>query len=197
MKNLSLLALIEMSFFAVFALLIDVFIPSIKPIPSISISAAMIPIFILTFRWGVKAGMISGLLWGLLQIAVGEAWIVNPLQAFIEYFLAFSFIGLAGLFTSKIQTTLRNKNKTKAIVWVTIAIIVGSTARYFWHFLAGIFFWGSLAADGFSVVWFSLWTNGITMIGSAVLCGILAVLILNAAPQFVLRKKNTPTNLSH
>lgn len=196
MRNLSLLALIEMSFFAVFALLIDMFIPSIKPIPSISISAAMIPIFILTFRWGIKAGMISGLLWGLLQIAVGEAWIVNPLQAFIEYFLAFSFIGLAGLFTAKIQSALSNKNKKEAIAWITIAIIAGSTARYFWHFLAGIFFWGSLAADGFSVVWFSFWTNGLTMIGSAILCSILAVFVLNAAPQFVARKNST-TNLSH
>ena len=191
MKKVNLLALIEISFFAAFALILDL-LPSIKPIPSISISFAMVPIFILAFRWGFKASFIAGLLWGILQIAMGEAWIIHPVQAFMEYFTAFAFIGFAGLFYSPIQKAFRSKNKKKALVYVVAAIFVGSIARYFWHFLAGVIFIKSFAPDVKNPVFFSFAANGTTMIGAFIFCSLVLVLVLASAPQLVMRKGTSP-----
>ena len=52
---------------------------------------------------GLQNGFLRGLIWGLLQIVVGDAIIVTPIQVLIEYFVAFAFIGFAGLFYRPIQ----------------------------------------------------------------------------------------------
>lgn len=63
MKKIGLIALIEAAFFAAMALVLDL-LPSLQLSPSISISFAMVPIFIIAFRWGFKVSFISGFLWG-------------------------------------------------------------------------------------------------------------------------------------
>jgi len=192
MKKLSLIALIEASFFAAFAIVLDL-LPSIKPTPNISISIAMIPIFILAFRWGFRVSFLSGLLWGILQIAMGDAWIATPVQAFIEYFIAFACIGFAGLLFNQIQKEIRFGSKKKALGWITAAVFAGSFARYFWHFIAGVIFFGEYAPEGMSPFVFSLAVNGVTMLGAAILCSIVAVLLISTAPRLIIR--NDPTLL--
>ncbi len=189
MKKLSLLALIEISFFAAFALILDL-LPSIKPIPNISISFAMIPIFLLAFRWGFRASFIAGLLWGILQIATGDAWIIHPVQGFIEYFIAFAFIGFAGLFYNKIQKEFRAGKKRTAFIWVVVAVFVGSVARYFWHFLAGVIFIKYFAPDVKNPVFFSFAANGTTMLGAWIFCSLVLILVLSVVPQLIMRKDN-------
>jgi len=184
MKKLSLLALIEASFFAAFALILDL-LPSIDLGPWISISFAMVPIFILAFRWGLKVSFLAGFIWGLLQFAVGDAYFLTPIQFLIEYFVAFAFIGFAGFFIKPIQAEFQKGDKKKALSWVVIAIFVGSIARYFWHFLAGIIFWGSYAPEGMSPVIYSLVVNGGAMLGSAILCAIVLLALLSNAPRLI------------
>ncbi|MBU8878596.1 energy-coupled thiamine transporter ThiT [Bacillus sp. FJAT-29790] len=196
MKKLSLPAMIEASFFAAFALILDL-LPSIKLSPSISISVAMVPIFILAFRWGFKVSLISGFLWGILQIVTGDAWIATPLQAFIEYFIAFACIGFAGLFYNLIQKHLSFGDKKEALGWMVVAVCVGSIARYFWHFLAGVFFFGSYAPEGVSAVAFSFMANGASMLGAAILCSIVVVLILSTAPRLIIRKDHDVPAITH
>ncbi|MBS4189641.1 energy-coupled thiamine transporter ThiT [Bacillus sp. FJAT-49705] len=190
MKKISLIALIEASFFAAFAIVLDL-LPSIKPTPNISISVAMIPIFILAFRWGFRVSLISGLLWGILQIVMGDAWIATPTQAFIEYFIAFACIGFAGLFFNLIQKELRFGDKKKAYGWIVAAIFVGSLARYFWHFIAGAIFFGEYAPEGMDPILFSFAVNGVTMLGAFTLCSFVAVLLVSTAPRLIIRKDNT------
>lgn len=57
-KTFNLQTLLEIAIFGALAMLLDL-IPSIKPHPSISISFAMVPIFIIAFRWGVRASFAS------------------------------------------------------------------------------------------------------------------------------------------
>lgn len=186
MGKMRLVALIEASFFAAFALILDL-LPSIQLGPWVSISFAMVPIFLLAFRWGFKVSFLAGFIWGLLQIAVGDFYFLTPIQFLIEYFIAFAFIGFAGLFYSKIQMSLQDGAKKKALQWSVIAILVGSLARYFWHFVAGVIFWGEYAPEGMSPVIYSLVVNGGTMIGAAILCAVLVVSLLASAPRLVLR----------
>lgn len=110
MRNTNLQAMIESAILAAFALIIDILPLSIKLPTGGSISFAMIPIFIIAYRWGFKRAFLGGLIWGLLQIVVGDAYILTPVQAFIEYFIAFAFIGFAGLFYRPIQKALASDN---------------------------------------------------------------------------------------
>ncbi|WP_079710683.1 energy-coupled thiamine transporter ThiT [Paraliobacillus ryukyuensis] len=187
MKKLSLVALMEVSILGALAFVFDL-IPSIRISPSISISFAMVPIFILAFRRGARAGITAGFLWGLLQIFLGDAYILTPVQAFIEYFLAFASVGVAGLFRPLIKKRFQENRKTSGLVWVVVATLVGSLARYFWHFVAGFIFWGEYAPEDMNVVLYSFITNGITMVGAFVFCSILLVLLLGTAPRLLKRQ---------
>ena len=196
MKNLKLVAMIEAAFFAAFAFILDL-LPSIQLSPWISISFAMVPIIILAFRRGFKVGFLSGFLWGLLQVVLGDAYYLSPIQFLIEYFLAFAFVGFAGLFYKTIQTLFQNGEKKKALLWVVIATFVGSVARYFWHFVAGVVFWGEYAPEGMSPVTYSLIVNGGTMIGAFVLCSVVLVLLLSGGSRIIRRKETEFTNQQH
>lgn len=204
MRNTNLQAMIESAILAAFALIIDILPLSIKLPTGGSISFAMIPIFIIAYRWGFKTAFLGGLIWGLLQIVVGDAYILTPVQAFIEYFIAFAFIGFAGLFYRPIQKALASNNSNaehssfgshkdkptskqnngkKALVYIILATFIGSFARYFCHFIAGIIFWGQYAPKGQSAVLYSLIVNGSTMIGSFILCTVLLILLFTTSPR--------------
>ena len=75
MKNLKLVTMIEVAFFAAFSFILDM-LPSIQLAPWLTISFAMVPIFILAFRWGLKAGLLSGFIWGLLQVVLGDFFFI-------------------------------------------------------------------------------------------------------------------------
>ncbi|MEK3886800.1 energy-coupled thiamine transporter ThiT [Bacillus sp. FSL K6-3431] len=195
MSKISLQAMIEASIFAAMALVLDI-LPSIKLTPSISISVAMVPIFIVAFRWGVKTACISGLLWGLLQIAIGDYYIVTPLQGFIEYFIAFTFIGFAGLLAPVVSKTAYEGKKAMMVLTVTLGIFIGSLGRYFWHFIAGVIFFAKYAYEaGKTPIVFSFITNGITMIFSFLLCAIVICVVLSIRPELI--KTNKGNHLSN
>lgn len=181
--------MIEVAICAALAMILD-FLPSLHFGPSISISFSMVPIFILAFRWGFFASMVSGLLWGILQIALGEAWIFTPSQAFIEYFIAFASIGFAGLFNNRIRGRMQTGRKGRALMWVVVGVFVGGAARYFWHFIAGVIFFKSLALKaGKSPIIYSLTMNGITYFFSSLACAVVLVAILTKAMNLVTSAK--------
>ncbi|MBM4760905.1 energy-coupled thiamine transporter ThiT [Bacillus sp. B15-48] len=187
MKNIKLVALIEAAFFAAIAMVLDL-LPSIHVTPAVSISFAMVPIFIIAFRWGVKMSFISGFLWGLLQLVTGDIYFLAIDQFLIEYFVAFAFIGGAGLFYPIIQKSAREGSKRNLAIWIVIAAFVGSLARYFWHFVAGVLYWGHYAPEGTSPFMYSLIVNGGTMLGAFILCSIVLVLLITASRRLIVRK---------
>lgn len=187
MKKIKLVALIEAAFFAAIAMVLDL-LPSIAIAPAVTISFSMVPIFILAFRWGFKVSFISGFLWGLLQLTTGNFYFLSVIQFLIEYFIAFAFIGFAGLFYPIIQRALQTGSKFSVSIWVVIAVFVGSLARYFWHFVAGMVFWGDYAPEGMSPFIYSLTMNGLAMLGAAVLCSIVLVLLISGSKRIILKK---------
>ena len=76
--------------------------------------------------------------------------------------------------------------KTSGVV--LLGILLGSTLRFFAHFVAGIVFFGSGAAQGQSVVLFSLFYNLSYMLPSVIVSGIVMLLLFAAAPGVILRK---------
>ena len=189
-KALPLQAKIEIAIFAALAFLIDL-LPSIKIAIGVSISFSMVPIFIMCFRWGVKGGALSGFLWGILQLALGNAYILTPLQAFIEYIIAVTFIGFGGIFSSSIKGYLANNQRSKAFFFIILSLIIGSFARYFCHFIAGLIFWGFAAPKGMPVLWYSFSMNGISMIGSLLSCLIILSLLIPSASRMIITKSHS------
>ncbi|MDK8640860.1 energy-coupled thiamine transporter ThiT [Niallia taxi] len=185
MKKMGLVVLIEIAIFAAIALVLDL-LPSIHLGASGSISIAMVPIFIIAFRWGFKASATAGFLWGLLQIVTGDLQALAFWQVILEYFLAFACIGFAGLFMPTIQSKLKIGEKGAASLVMAAAILTGSAIRYFWHFLAGVTIWAQYAPEGQSALAYSLFYNGVPFIGASVLCSIVTVILLSAAPRLVL-----------
>lgn len=188
MDKTILMSMIEASYFAAFAFILDL-LPSIQLAPWSSISFAMLPIFVLAFRWGITVSLLSGFLWGLLKLLFTESAMLTPLQVIIDYFIAFAFIGFAGLFYKKIQGNFKNERRLTALLWVVVATFLGAFARYFWHFIAGIFFWSHNAPNGTSPVTFSLAVNGTALLGAFIFCSIGLVLLLGSSPGLVFRKK--------
>jgi thiamine transporter len=187
MKKIKLVALIEAAFFAAIAMVLDL-LPSIHVTPAVSISFAMVPIFILAFRWGFRVSFISGFLWGLLQVVTGDIYFLSLDQFLIEYFIAFAFVGVAGLFHPVIQNAVQQGTKLTVATWVVLAVFVGSLARYFWHFVAGVIYWGDYAPEGTSPFMYSLIVNGGTMIGAAVLCSIVLLLLISSSKRIIMKK---------
>ena len=74
-----------------------------------------IPIFIVAFRWGLKGGLLSGFLWGILQVATGEAYILTPLQGFIDYAIGLYGLGFAGIFC-KTSAKIRQRRQNKSYI---------------------------------------------------------------------------------
>jgi len=103
--NHKTLFLVEVAVFSSLALLLDLvsgFIFSRIWPQGGSVSIAMVPIFLMAYRWGIKGGLSTGFLLGLLQVVSGTAWIAHPIQGFIDYFLAFTVVGISGVFMTRV-----------------------------------------------------------------------------------------------
>ncbi|MCM3004307.1 energy-coupled thiamine transporter ThiT [Priestia koreensis] len=187
MKQLSLVAVIEIAIFAAISLILDLLI-SFKISSAISISFAMVPVMLIAFRWGVKGGTIAGLLWGILQLIIEPSTIGFFIQPVMEYIIAFACIGFTGLYARSVQKHAKEGNRPKLIASIIAGVFIGSVARYIWHFIAGIIFWGKYAPKGQSAFVYSLISNGVSMLGSFVLCAIILSLIIPTSARLVLRR---------
>lgn len=181
MNNTKFRVGIEGTIFAALAIVLS-FIPT-KIGPSITISLGTIPMILFVLRRGAKAGVMAGFLWGILHFLVGTAYILSPIQGFIEYVIAYAFIGVGGLFASSLKKAVKQKEKTKVIRYVLLGSVFGTLARFFWHFVAGYFFWGQYAPKGMGALLYSFITNGLSGLLTAAITGFVLVLLTNTTPR--------------
>lgn len=153
---------------------------------SFSVSLGMIPLTIYAMRRGLLPGLYAGLIWGLLHFLTGQVYFLSVVQVLIEYLLAFTFAGFAGLYSGKISQSVKEGNRRNLVGYIIVATLVGSLARYFWHFVAGVVFWGAYAFGGMSPFVFSLVMNGASGLATAVVTAAVAVAIAVKFPQLYL-----------
>lgn len=186
-----ILFLVEVAIFTALALLLDILPISFKIwAQGGSISFAMIPVFIVAFRWGLKGGLLSGFLWGILQIATGTAYILTPLQGAIDYLFAFTALGLAGLFAAPVQRAVESGGTKTYLLFITAGVFVGSFFRFLAHYIAGVAFFES-AIEGQSVWLYSLVYNASYMIPAFILSAIVIFLLFHKQPKILLNKERT------
>ena len=151
---------------------------------SFSISLGQIPLTLFALRRGAKAGMLAGFIWGILHFPLGQVYYLSVVQVLIEYPIAYTFAGAAGLMASNVQKSYADGN-TKQIR----KNIVFGALRYFWHFIAGVVFWGAYALWGMNPWLFSFVMNGASGLSTAIVTMIVLLGIQQTIPSLFVPDK--------
>ena len=99
--------------------------------------ASLLPLMIYSYMFGTKKGVFAGFIYGILQ-AFQDPAILHPAQFLLDYPLAFSAIGLAGMFAN-------NKALRFPQIRFALGALVAAAGRFLMHFLSGIFAFGYFA----------------------------------------------------
>ena len=147
-----------------------------------SISLEMLPIFVFAIRWGAPWGMVLGFAMGAVSIFIDGAVAWGWQSLLLDYLVAFTPLGLAGLF----------RGKEKGIFYGTI---LGAFVRFLVHFYSGITIYAILApTELFAVTFTSPWMyslvyNGSYMLVDTLLClGLFALMYRPMKKYFVVPK---------
>jgi thiamine transporter len=149
-----------------------------------SISLVMVPIFIMMYRRGWKAGVITGLLVGILDLLIG-GYVVHPVQLVLDYPLAYAVLGLGGLFVAK-----GNYGNGITITSAIIGTAIGSCLRLLSHFASGVIWFGEWTPEGIPVVLYSIIYNGSYLVPEMIITVVVIMLISKYYPQFFIEEKS-------
>lgn len=123
--------------------------------------ASTLPIIIMAFAYGPEVGMLTGFLFGVVNLFLGP-FIIHPLQTLLDYPLPFMFVGMAGFFKNRYVGT-----------------VISQLLRLLMHVLSGVIFFASYAPEG-QQEGIGLWLYSIGYNGSFVAVELLILLVILA-----------------
>ena len=135
---------------------------------------SMVPLVLISHRWGIKWGTFTAFVYSLLQLILGVdniqyATSVGMAIAIIllDYVIAYTVIGLAAMFGSSRPGIIGG-------VVVTLGI------RFLCHFLSGWMIWDALFPNelGMTSAVYSLWYNGSYMLPEILITAVLACILV-------------------
>ena len=90
-----------------------------------SLTPAMFPVLLFALRWGLGKGLIASFAFGILQMIFDGAYAWGWQSMLLDYIVAFTPLGLAGLFKGK--------------AWgIFPGAVIGNAARFVVHFISGV-----------------------------------------------------------
>ena len=156
---------------------------------------SMLPVVLISYRHGVKWGFIASATYALLEMAIGMktvsaaflpgyfgdgAMIANALlMCLLDYVLAFSLLGLGGIFRNKLRTT-------PALV---CGSLVALGARYLCHIASGYILFSSYAEWFFTQEGFPAWGAQLVAALDPALLGLVYSVVYNGmymVPEIIL-----------
>ncbi|MBO5898722.1 MAG: energy-coupled thiamine transporter ThiT [Clostridia bacterium] len=151
------------------------FVCSLIPVPPFNFPfgggitiAGMLPVILVAYLYGTRWGLLTGFVYSLIQMLLGHSTVAGLflpvdeggmqlwaalLICFIDYILAYTVLGLGGIFRKKMTAG-------KALV---LGCVVALAARYLCHIVSGAIFYGAWAE------WFFTLDGIYNWIGRAVL----------------------------
>ena len=173
-KRENLRALVESSLLVAIGFALSYITPFRLPWGGSVTPLSMLPILMIGIRHGLKWGLLGGVVYACLQM-MQQFWPppTGTVEGYIavvslDYIVAFSVLGLSGLFRGK---------KFGLLFAAPICLIL----RYLSHFISGIVVWGVYAED--MPVWlYSLTYNGSYMIPEIILTTIVSAVLCITAP---------------
>lgn len=141
-RNVNTQVLVESAMLVALAFVLSVF-PKFDILPyggSITV-CSMLPIILVSYRRGVKWGLLAGLAFALFQMltgfTAGPGMSVGAVAVVVlfDYLLPFTLIGLGGLF----------RGKMKPAPALVLGSVVALGLRYVCHVVSGYLVWGEYA----------------------------------------------------
>jgi len=152
--------LAEIAIFVALATTLSLIIVYTLPQGGSITAASMVPILWLALRRGPKIGIIAGVLYGFIQLAL-LPYVINPVQLLLDYPLAFGILGLAGFFLKK----------------PVLGAAVGITGRFVVHFVAGVVYWAPVYAPTLDPFAYSAIYNGSYLLPELIVSGFVLYLL--------------------
>lgn len=125
---------------------------------------SMLPVVLISYRHGVKWGLLSGVVYAALEMVIGAKTVAAAFQpdyfgtgvlianallmCLLDYVLAFTVLGIGGCFRNKIQNPGLS---------LCLGSIVALGCRYLCHILSGYILFGSYAEWFFTQEGFPAW----------------------------------------
>lgn len=123
--------------------------------------ASALPLMLYSYMFGVRKGVSAGLIYGLLQ-AIQDPLIIHPAQFLLDYPIAFSALGLAGML--KEVKLFRSRPVINFVIGGAICGII----RYLCHVLSGIFAFSSYAPIKYGAVTWGFLYNTFALVDLAI-----------------------------
>lgn len=134
--------------------------------------ASMLPLMLFAYKFGTKKGVLAGFVYGLLQL-IQNPVIYHPLQVFMDYMVAFSALGLTGMFRKF------NFLKDNDVAKFALGAFVAGTLRYLCHVVTGIFVFYTWAQEGYTAVAWGFVYNSFVFVDLAIVLVVGCLVLLN------------------
>ncbi len=146
-------------------------------------AASMLPIVIVSYRHGLGMGLGSGLVFAVIQQLLGLntlSYAVNWQAAvaiiIIDYILAFTVIGLGGIFKGKFSSLYPSLPKSQSAE-IGLGVVSVCILRYICHTIAGATVWAGLSIPSEAALVYSLGYNATYMLPETIVTALAAVWI--------------------
>ncbi len=126
--------------------------------------ASMLPLIAFAYLYGTGPGMLAGLAYGLLQM-LQDPWIVHPVQAILDYPLAYAMMGLAG-FAHRLPVR-------KGLI---VGVCLATVGRFVCAVLSGVVFFGSSTPVGQNALLYSMGYNLSYLGPDALVCALVCLI---------------------
>ena len=128
-----------------------------------SVSAAgMVPLLWFALRRGLRSGLEACAVYGLIHMALPGSYIVDPVQALLDYPIAFAALGLAGMFRR----------------YPLVGVGAGMFGRFLAHLASGVWFFSEYAPAGTHPVIYSAIYNGSFLLIEFIVSAVLICIIV-------------------
>jgi thiamine transporter len=119
-------------------------------------AVSMLPIALISIKYGIKQGIVTAFLFSIFQFFYGFFALTAFLHTFkaviicvmFDYILPYTFLGFAGIF--------RKHGYFGCLVGLFSVLFV----KFVFHFISGIMIWGQFAPDDTTTFMYSLIYNG-------------------------------------
>ena len=147
---------------------------------------SMLPVVLISYRHGVRWGLVSGVAYAMIEMAIGTKTVAAAFQpgyfgdgvmlfnaflmCLLDYLVAYTMLGLGGLFRSRIE------NRGKALA---LGALVALSARYVSHILSGYILFSGWAEWFFTQEGFPAWGAGLVGALSGEMLGLVYSIVYN------------------
>ncbi len=153
---------------------------------------SQVPMVVISYRYGIKWGVFTGLVMGVIQMLFGlgnfsyvSGIVAYLILIFADYIIAFGALGLGGMFRNKIKNPVASLALGGAVV---------SVIRFICHFISGVTIWGDYSGGAQAVWEYSLEYNAGYMLPELIVtvfgCVVLASVFDLLSPEIKVRKRS-------